>query len=244
MSTVAERGRVGQTVSAVLVGALLVAACGAIAGGLFSAVMAAMGRGTVPEAPVRLGAPVGFYGDLTIPCVEGWSLDGSTCEPAASPDEWPGGQTLPVRHAGGLVAGGGIVELDPVTALLGTATAWGGFVTGGTVGLLLLPVLRSTASGRPFAVRNDRRLAIAAAVVAVGWVVATVGDFVAASRIVHLLESPPVQTGMGPFAVPEGWLVPHLEVPLWPLAIIVLLAGLAAATRMGARLASETEGLV
>ncbi|WP_155859415.1 hypothetical protein [Cellulomonas sp. KRMCY2] len=49
---------------------------------------------------------------------------------------------------------------------------------------------------------------------------------------------------MGSFDFPGGRLVPDLDVAVWPLTIVVLLAGLAAATRAGARLASDTEGLV
>lgn len=244
MSAVAERRRTGRTVSAVLVGALMVASVAAIAGGLLTAGLAMWGRGTAAEAPVQLAAPVGFYGDLTLPCVEGWSLDGAGCEPAASPDQWPGGQPLPVRHAGGFLAGGGVLQADPFTALFATAAAWGGFLAGGVVGLVLIPLLRTTASGRPFAAGNDRRLAIAAGVIAAGWALASVGDFVAASRIIELLELTPVQTAAGSFDVPSGWLAPELQVTWWPLPIVLLLTALAAATRRGARLASDTEGLV
>lgn len=244
MSAVVERGRVGQSVSAIVVGVLFVAACAAIAAGIFSAAMAAMGRGTAPEAEVRVVAPVGFYGDLMLPCVEGWSLDGSSCEPAASPEQWPGGQSLPVRHAGDLVVDGGPLELGSGTSLLGSASSWLGLVAAGTVGLLLLPVLRSTASGRPFAERNDLRLAGAAGVVLLAWAMGTIGDYVAGSRIVHLLESTPVQGATETFTVPDGWLEPVVAVTWWPLAVVALLVGMAAATRGGARLASETEGLV
>lgn len=244
MSAVAERGRVGQSVSAIFVGVLFVAACAAIAAGIFSAAMAAMGRGTAPEAAVRVAAPVALYGDLALPCVEGWSLDGSTCEPGASPEQWPGGQPLPVRHAGDLVVGGGALELDSGTALLGTASFWAGLVAAGAVGLLLIPVLRTTAAGRPFAERNDLRLAGAAGVVLVAWALGTIGDYAAGSRIVRLLESTPVQVGTGTVTVPEGWLAPVVAVSWWPVAIVVLLVGMAAATRGGARLRSETEGLV
>ena len=243
MSAVAERWSVRRAIPGVLVGVLFVAACAAIAGGVFSAAIAATGRGTAPAASVRVAAPLGTYGDLTLPCVEGWSLGGRTCEPAASPGQWPSGEALPVRHDGGLVTEGGAVDIDRVTAVLGTATTWSGLITGGAAGLLLIPVVRSLASGRPFVARNDRRLAFAAVLVGVGWAVATMGDFVAGSRIIHLLETTPVTNGVDTFTVPAGWLAPDLEVAVWPLTIVVMLAVLAAVTRAGTRLASGVAAL-
>lgn len=242
LEPVQGRVRTGRTVgSAALVGAMTVAAWLAIAAGVLTAVLAAGDRGTTPEAPVRLTAPVA-YSEALVPCVQGWTMpDGSSCEPAASPQDWPGGEPLPVRRAGVLLAG---TTGDPVTALLATATAWGGLVAGGVVGLLLVPVLRTTASGRPFAPRNDRRLLLAAVAVAAAWALGTVGDRLAGGRIVAAIESTPRWSATGTFDMPTGWLAPTVEVTWWPLLLAALLVTLAAATRRGARLAADTEGLV
>ncbi|WP_456786251.1 hypothetical protein [Cellulomonas sp. P5_C5] len=225
---------------AALVGVVLVAAYLAVASGVFAAGMAVLGRGSSAEAPVHLTTPVG-YQDMTVPCVEGWSMDGSSCELAASPDVWPGGQSLPIRHGGGFLAA---ADVDPITTLLATATSWAGLIAGGLVGLILVPALRSTASGHPFAAGNARRLGGAATVVVVAWVVATVGDFVAASRIIAVIEATPRWSPTGSFAMPADWLAPSLVVGWWPLPIVLLLLALAAATRLGTRLTSDTEGLV
>ncbi|MBX9243298.1 hypothetical protein ICW40_00550 [Actinotalea ferrariae] len=247
MSAAVDQARTTRPLApAVLVGALVVAAWLAVAAGLSYAAMAAMGKGTSPEAPVRLTAPVG-YTELTLPCVEGWSMDGSSCAPAALPDEWPGGEPLPVRRGGDLLAappldpeGAG----DPLTSLLATASLWAGLAAAGLVGLLLVPALRSTASGRPFAAGNARRLLAAAAVVGGAWLLATIGDYVAAGRIVAALEAAPRYSPTGAFDMPVGWLAPALHITWWPALVASMLLALAAATRRGARLASDTEGLV
>lgn len=226
--------------SALLVGVLLVGAWLAVAGGVLTAVMAVAERGTAAEAPVRLTAPVG-YTEALLPCVAGWSTDGSSCEPSVSADVWPGGTPLPVRRSGVLLAAS---TGDPVTALLATSAAWGGLVAGGVVGLLLVPVLRGTASGRPFAPGTARRLALAAGTVGGAWLVATVGERVAAGRVVAALEGSTLWSPTGTFTVPDGWFAPALHITWWPLLLAVLLAALAAATHRGARLASDTEGLV
>lgn len=232
---------------AVAVGVLLVASWLAVAAGVGYGTMAALGRGTVAEVPVHLAAPVAWTEGL-YPCVEGWSPDGSSCEPAASPDVWPGGEALPVRRAGVLVASAPLdvtTAADPVTNLLGTGSSWGGLVAGGLVGLLLAPVLRTTAAGRPFAARNDRRLALAAGCVGLAWALGTVGSYVAATRVIAALEATPRLTATdAPVTLPAGWLTPALQVAWWPVALAFLLAALAAATRRGARLAADTEGLV
>lgn len=241
MTTEVGREQVRRTLGPpALVGFMLVVAYLAIAGGVFSAGMAVLGRGPSAEAPVRLTAPVG-YTDVLLPCVDGWSMDGSSCAPAVSPDVWPGGQPLPVRHGGGFLAA---ADVDPVTALLATAASWAGLVAGGLVGLILVPALRSTASGHPFAPGNARRLGWAAAVVVAAWVVATVGDVVAASRIIAVIEATPRWSPTGAFDMPADWLAPSLVVGWWPLPVVLLLLALAAATRRGTRLASDTEGLV
>ena len=152
---------------------------------------------------------------------------------------WPGGQPLPVRHGGEFLVSAGA---GPVTALLSTAATWAGLVAGGVVALLLIPVLRSTASGRPFAPGNARRIGWAAAVVLAAWVLATVGDFVAASRIIAVIEATPLWSPTSSSDMPADWLAPALVIGWWPLPIVVLLLALAAATRSGARLTAGTEG--
>jgi len=241
MTAVAQDEKVGRNLGpAALVGVMLVVAYLAVASGLFYAGMAAFGRGSSAEAPVRLTAPIGYM-DATFPCVEGWSMDGSSCDPAVSSEVWPGGQPLPIRHSGGFLAG---ADVDPVTALLATAASWAGLIAGGVVGLILIPALRSTASGRPFAPGNARRLGWAAAVVVAAWVLSTVGDFIAASRVIAVIEATPQWSPAGMFDMPPGWLAPSLVIGWWPLPIVLLLLALAAATRRGTRLTSDTEGLV
>jgi hypothetical protein len=44
--------------------------------------------------------------------------------------------------------------------------------------------------------------------------------------------------------VPDGWIVPALDLVWWPLPVALLLAALALAVRSGTRLAADTEGLV
>ncbi len=246
MSATAEHEQVDERSartwgSALLVGALMVASALAVVAGVVIAVLAADDRGTAAEAPVRLTAPVA-YTDALVPCVDGWTMaDGSSCEPAASPDVWPAGEPLPVRRSGSLLAG---TTGDALSALLATAGAWGGLVAGGGVGLLLVPVLRSTASGRPFGPGNDRRLLLAAVVVAGAWALATVGDRLAAARIVAVIEGTPRWSSTGSFEMPTGWLAPAFEVTWWPLLLALLLIALAAATRRGSRLAADVRGLV
>lgn len=225
--------------SALLVGSATVAACLAIAAGVFFGFLSVSG-GLDGQVPVRLTAQAPAIMDVVLPCVDGWSLDGDSCEPAATAGQWSGGVALPVRHAGGLVAevhG----DLDPVTALLSTAPVWGGMIAGGVVGLVLLPVLRTTASGRPFTPGSARRLASAAAVVVLGWLLATAGPFLAAPRVIESIAGARRYTG---FDVPDGWLAPALGITWWPLLVAVLLGTLAVAARSGARLAADTEGLV
>ena len=228
-----------QLGSALLVGATTVAAYLAVAAGVFFGFLAVSG-GLDPDVPVRLTAEAPAWQDATLPCVEGWSLDGlPSCGPAASPEQWRGGESLPVRHAGGLLAD--VHDLDPLSSLLGASPYWGGLIAGGVVALVLLPALRTTASGRPFAHGTARRLASAAAVVIGGWLVATAAPRLAAPRAIESIADARSYTG---FDVPTGWIAPALVVTWWPLLIAALLVALAAATRSGARLAADTEGLV
>jgi hypothetical protein len=123
--------------------------------------------------------------------------------------------------------------MSPASArMLGAAGIWGGLLAAGAVLLVLVPVVRSTATGRPFAPGNARRLGVAAATVALGAVLASVGPYLAAQQVVPLLD------------VPDGWIVPALDLVWWPLPVALLLAALALAVRSGTRLAADTEGLV
>ncbi|MGV8976609.1 MAG: hypothetical protein ACOH17_01055 [Cellulomonas sp.] len=224
--------------SALLVGVATVVAWLAVAGGVFVAFLA-VSDGLATPVPVRLTAAAPASMNVTLPCVEGWSLEGESCEPAASAEQWKGGVSLPVRHAGGLVAE--VYNVDPVTALLATAPTWGGLIAAGAVGLVLLPALRTTASGRPFAPDNARRLASAAAVVVLSWLLASVGPRVAAPTVIESIAG---ARGYSGFKVPTGWIAPAADIAWWPILIAVLLATLAAATRSGARLVADTDGLV
>jgi hypothetical protein len=223
------------------VGVLTVVAFLAVTAGAFFAFQAVNGSGVVAEVPVRLTDDAPARSDVVLPCVEGWTLDGDSCNPAASPAQWRGGAALPVRQAGGYLAGGLLPatgDLSAPVTLLATTPAWAGLVTGGLVGLGLVPVLRTTGTGHPFAPGNARRLATAAGVVILGWMLATAGPMLAAPTVIHALEAP---SGGG---VPVGWLAPDLRITWWPLLIVGLLGGLAAATRHGGRLAADAEGLV
>ena len=238
------RERTGQRVSSgLLVGLVLVASYAAVVGGLFSAAMAGLERGTVAEAPVRVIAPIGLHGSAIVPCVQGSpAADGSLCEPAASPEQWPEGEPLPVRQAGGLVAAA--TGAGPIAALLASAPMWGGLLAAGAVGLLLIPAVRTTTSGAPFARGNARRLAAGAVVIAVSWALVTAADYTAASMIIGALEAAPAPMSAISVEVPEGWLAPALRITWWPLLIGALLALLAAAVKQGTQLRSDTEGLV
>lgn len=211
--------------------------------GVVLAVFALTGRLT-PEAPVRIGPAAPAWSEEVLPCVENWSLDGASgCEPSVRADVWPGGATLPVEHGGGFVVRS--TQVAPGTALLATAATWGWFLAAGVVVLLLVPVVRSTASGRPFDTGNARRLAGAAAVITVVWtVISTSPALVAPALIRAVTASRPAVQGNDTFSLPTGWLVPDQRIVWWPLVVAVLVAVLAAATRTGARLAADTEGLV
>lgn len=194
------------------------------------------------EVPVRLGGGAPAYTEDVLPCVEGASGDSTGCAPATSPDVWPGGGALPVQHAGGLVVSSR--DAGPLAALLATVATWGGVLTAGVSLLVLLPVFRSTASGRPFEPGNGRRLSVAAALVASTWALSVVGTALAAPMIIRAVESTTLYSADAPFDMPAGWLELDLGVPWWPAVFVLLLVALAVATSRGTRLATDTEGLV
>ena len=221
---------------AVVVGMAIVGAWLAIGAGL---VVAGTGGAQVP---VRLSEAAPAVMDVLLPCVKGWSLDGEGCEPAAPAAQWQGGTPLPVRHSDGLVTATG--GAGPVASVLALAPRWVGLVGGGLVVLLLLPVVRSTASGRLFEQAIAGRLAMAAGTVLTAWILAIVGPAMAASSFIGLMEQTPVYGGPDGFPMPHGWLTYAPDITWWPLLIVGLLGILATATRSGARLATDTAGLV
>lgn len=235
-----------QTItSAVAVGVMTVVAWASMGLGLVTATLAVTGQ-VDTAVPVELGPGAPASSTRVIPCVEGWPTDGlSGCSPAASADVWPGGEPLPLRPAGGMVAS--INEVAPLPALQSTTPQWIGLIAAGAVVLVLIPVLRSTAAGRLFQPGNARRLAIAAAVIVLAWLAAIAGPALAAPTIIGLIEAAPRVTEFGEFRefdMPTGWLVFDLRIAWWPLLPALLLAGLAGVTRAGTRITVDTEGLV
>jgi hypothetical protein len=226
---------------AVVVGMAIVGAWLAIGAGLVAAGSGASGQGSA-QVPVRVSFPWA-YTDVVLPCVQGWSLDGGGCEPAAPAAQWQGGTPLPVRHSGGLETA--TDGTGPVASVLAMAPRWVGLVGGGLVVLLLLPVVRSTASGRLFEQAIARRLALAAGTVLAAWILASAGPALAAPSFIERMEQTLVY-GAPPdgFPMPHGWLTYDPDITWWPLLIVALLGILATATRSGARLATDTAGLV
>lgn len=242
MSTALETRRHGRSVgSAVTVGVMTVVGWLAVAAGGVLAVLAVTGDLSV-EVPVQVGHAAPAYMEVVLPCVEGWSLDGGSCAPAASADEWPGGAALPVQHASGLVAT--THDVDPLPAVLSTVAMWGGVLAAGVSLLVLLPVFRSTAAGRPFESGNGLRLAVAATVVAGAWTLSIAGPALGARAIIGSIETSTIYSESGPFDMPADWLVFDLRMTWWPAIIVLLLVALAVTTHRGTRLAADTEGLV
>jgi hypothetical protein len=99
--------------------------------------------------------------------------------------------------------------------------------------ILLEPVLRSTALGRPFAAGNARRLLGVAGVVAV---VGTVAPLLPAAAGALVLA----RTGLGD----SGHLVAAGGLSPFPLLVAAVLAVIAEAFRRGEQLARDSEGLV
>ncbi len=221
--------------TATVVGILVVAAWLAVVVGVVTGV-----RGVLDGAaavPVAMGPSAPAWSEVVVPCVEG---DG--CEPSTSADVWPSGEPLPAQPTGPLVLN--MLDADPLTAALAGVPGWLGLVAGGAVALLLLPVLRATAAGRPFTAGGAGRLTVAASVVAGAWLFAVVLPALAAPRVVALGEQSTLSNGVRTWDLPSGWLVPDVHVTWWPLLVALLLGALAAAAARGARLAADTDGLV
>ena len=97
--------------------------------------------------------------------------------------------------------------------------------------LLLVPILRSVAAGRPFEAGNSRRIAgLAVVVVAVAWV----GPFLNLAATVLVLH----RLGL------DNPLAPSLTLGLNPLLLAALLLVLAESFRRGEQISREADGLV
>ena len=217
---------------AIVVGVWAVLGVLAILGGLVGIVTSVAGS-SVAQVPVHVTTSAEFGG--VRPCAEqDTTLDVGQCPP---PDGWRADVNMISMPSDGLTLDA--LEAPWPTRMLAWAPIWGGLLTGGATVLLLVPVIRNTAQGRPFADGNASRLAAAAGVVAVGWGAATLAWFHAAQRVVERLEGLGLPRGLG-----EGWLAADLRTVWWPLIVLALLGTLAEALRRGAILASETEGLV
>jgi len=232
MSAARERGTTTRRGigSAVLIGVLVVAAWLTIGSGLVAMAMAGSDA-QAAGVPVRMGEQAPAWSESIVPAVEGWSVNGESIEPAAPAGTWPGGEALPVRRQGGLAMW---AYGDPLTAILGSAALWAGLAAAGAIALVLVPAIRATIAGRPFAPGNSRRLAVAVAVTAAGWSASAFLPLLAATRAIQAENYP----------LPAGWLEPDLQPSWWPLVIAGLFAALAAASRRGSRLAADTDGLV
>lgn len=212
-----------------------------ILGGVVSAGLAATGALAHP-VPVSLAAGAPAVTELVLPCVDGEIVPGDGCGPSAASSEWPAALPLPVHRAGVLSAES--TGLSPVLSVLAAAPVWAGRAVAGVVVLLLVPVLRSTATGRPAHHGTARPLGLAAAVVAVGWAVSTVAPRLVAPAVLERLVA---VGGIGEpesHGIPDGWLEPALHVVWWPVLVVVLLGALAAASARGERLAADSAGLV
>lgn len=238
---VAKRAERGTIRSAVAVGLVIACACVTVTAGVLMAVLDA-NDGVSGRLPVSLRVP--SFTEVVLPCVQDSPLVGLTsCEPAAKTGQWPGGERLPVTRRGDLSVD--TIEVGAGVSLLSTSAAWAGLIALGVGALVLVPVLRTTSGGQPFARGNVHRLAAAATVVASAWIFATVGPFIAAGVAIRDLErAPRMSVNDVSYDMPVGWLVPDLQITWWPLLVIALLVGLAAATRQGARMAADVEGLV
>ena len=227
--------------AAVAVAAATVLGWALILGGIVSAGLAATGALAHP-VPVSLAAGAPAVTELVLPCVDGEIVPGDGCGPSAASSEWPAALSLPVHRAGGFSAES--TGLSPVLSVLAAAPVWAGLAVAGVVVLLLVPVLRSTATGRPARHGTARPLGVAAAVVAVGWAVSTVAPRLVAPAVLEHLVAVGGGGDTEPHGIPAGWLEPALHVVWWPVLVVALLGALAAASARGERLAADSAGLV
>ena len=123
-------------------------------------------------------------------------------------------------------------EPDPVLSVLANT---GSLIAGLTVGLLaalMIGLVRTMASGEPFARGNAARLTLAALTITAAAAAASVLPYWGAQRFLAQ-----------PFVTPEYWAA-DLQLVWWPLPTVAILLILAAAVHGGSRLRRETEGLV
>jgi len=225
-----------QVGSGILVGTLTLLGAASVLLGLGAAAQAGLGLYNTWPVPVKIVGVPSMTAMGLVPSVEGFEFpDGSLGWPAASPDEWTGGEPLPVIQTGGLALP--LADAGPIVRLAAGAPLWTLLLAGGCAVLLLVPVVRSYAATRPFTPGTAWRLAVAAGVVATGWALAALLPYLAAGAAIdgHLYVGR---------ALPAHWIAPHFQPAWWPLLVVVLLAGLAASSRRGERLTAETEGLV
>lgn len=212
-----------------------------IAGALVIGGLAVAGTVTVP-VPVVLSSGVPATTELVVPCIDGEIVPGEGCAPSAPSSLMPVGSTLPVHRDGVLRAASG--DLAPGLALLAAAPVWAALLAAGVVLVLLVPVLRATATGRPARLGSPHALGAAAVSVAVCWLLSAAGPRLAAPAVIDALVSAPLGGASQAVPLPEGWLVPALHHTWWPLLVAALLAALASAARRGERLAADSAGLV
>lgn len=219
--------------SAVVVGIWSVVGVLAILGGVGVLVGSVVGD-SVPSVPVSVATSAQFGG--VQPCAEDdATLDTGECEP---PDGWhEDWLMISMPHDGLMRSAFGA----PRTAwVLARAPVWLGLLGGGAAVLVLVPVIRTLSQGRPFAHGNAARLASGAGIVAATWAAGTAAWYLAARQVVGWLE----QLGVAGGGLGEDWISAQPRTVFWPLIIVAMLATLAAATRRGAALAAETDGLV
>lgn len=232
MHTAQETAAQPASRSAVVVGMWAVIGILAILGGLSVMTTSVIGD-SVAQVPVRVTANASFGG--VQPCAEqDGILDTGECRP---PDGWPEDIYMISMPSERLTFNA--FDGPWQTRMLDWSPIWVGLIAGGAAVLVLVPVMRNTAQGRPFAPGTAARFTTAAGVVAAGWIASTLGWFVAARLVVDRLEQQGLPAGLG-----EGWVAADLRTVWWPLIVLAMLGTLAAATRRGADLAAETDGLV
>ena len=205
-----------STTSAIVVGAVTVAALLGIAQGVSVAARAATDSTWVVSVPVRVTS----------------ALPDDMPQTGLIVEETPTMERMPTAPGGGLMMW--LEHADPLTARLAAAPHWIAWLTAGVVVLLLLPVVRSTSSGRPFSAGNASRLTVAALTIAAGWVLATTLPVLAARRA--------VDGELG--NVPASWFEPRLELQWWPVAFAGALVVLALAVWHGTKVVADSDGLV